>query len=58
MIDALRRGEKPVFPKDASQLKFAEDLDNDASLVNFRSEFVIPTKAQLKRKTLTDSLGS
>ncbi|KAF2745430.1 kynureninase 2 [Sporormia fimetaria CBS 119925] len=56
-INQLRAGEKPEFPSNASSLDFALSLDKSDSevLKSFRTDFVIPTKAQLKRKTVNDT---
>lgn len=51
-IKQLRSGEAVTWPENAQSLDFAESLDN--STTTFRDQFVIPTKAQLKRKTLVD----
>ncbi|KAF7189250.1 Kynureninase 2 [Pseudocercospora fuligena] len=54
-ISQLRQGQKPEFPANAESLDFAQSLDNsDQILKTFRDQFVVPTKAQLKRKTLSD----
>lgn len=54
-VAGLRQGKKPEWPSNADTLDFAQSLDsNDEILRTFRSEFVVPTKAQLKRKTLKD----
>ena len=39
-------------PKDILSQQYAEYLDSQDSLRHFRKEFLIPTKADLKRKTL------
>lgn len=54
-VHLLRRGEKPEWPANADSLEFANSLDNHKDILpTFRNDFVIPTKAQLKRKTLAD----
>lgn len=54
-VNLLRRGEKPEWPANADSLEFANSLDNHKDILpTFRNDFVIPTKAQLKRKTLAD----
>lgn len=54
-ITQLRQGKKPDWPSNADTLDFAHSLDNDENLPQtLRHEFVVPTKAQLKRKTLKD----
>lgn len=51
-VDRLRSGEAPKFPHDANTLDFAQKLDSQDSLRHLRDEFVIPTKASLKKKAL------
>lgn len=51
-INQLRSGGKPTWPDNAGSLDFAQSLDN--STKTFRDEFILPTKAQLKRKTIVD----
>lgn len=51
-VDRLRSGEAPKFPHDANTLDFAQKLDSQDSLRYLRDEFVIPTKASLKKKAL------
>lgn len=41
----------PPKEKDYSR-EYAESLDRHNNFRNFRSEFIIPTKADLRRKTL------
>lgn len=53
-IDRLRHGEAIQWPTQAKRLDFAESLDDDPNLVRLREEFVVPTKGQLKRKSLKD----
>jgi kynureninase len=54
-IESLRQGQKPQWPTNANTLEFARSMDNSSDFPKtLRSEFVVPTKAQLKRKTLTD----
>ncbi|KAF1832440.1 kynureninase [Decorospora gaudefroyi] len=51
----LREGQKPQWPANAESLKFAQLLDESTEISRtFRPEFVVPSKAQLKRKTLND----
>lgn len=37
---------------EASMREYAEALDNEDPLKRLRSEFIVPTKADLKRRTL------
>lgn len=55
-ISKLREGQKPEFPSNADTLEFAQSLDNNNEdvLKTFRKEFLVPTKAQVGRKTLAD----
>ncbi|KAH7136187.1 pyridoxal phosphate-dependent transferase [Dendryphion nanum] len=58
-INQLRQGQKPEWPANADTLEFASTLDNSSKIPKtFRSEFVVPTKAQLKRKTLNDDAST
>ncbi|KAH9861727.1 Kynureninase 2 [Plenodomus biglobosus] len=54
-IQQLRQGQKPEWPENADSLTFAQTLDNSTQIPKtHRSDFIVPTKAQLKRKTLKD----
>ncbi|PIA91659.1 Kynureninase 2 [Cercospora beticola] len=54
-IGLLQQGQKPSWPSNAATLEFAESLDNHNDIPKtFRKDFVVPTKSQLKRKTLHD----
>jgi kynureninase len=54
-IRQLREGRKPEWPANANTLEFAQSLDNSGGILKtFRNDFIVPTKAQLKRKTLVD----
>jgi kynureninase len=54
-ISQLRQGQKPEWPANANTVDFAKSLDNSSDFPKtLRHEYVVPTKAQLKRKTLTD----
>lgn len=54
-LKQLRQGEKPSWPNHTDSLEFANTLDNSSEIPKtFRPEFIVPTKAQLKRKTLVD----
>jgi kynureninase len=53
-IARLRRGQQVRWPASANSQEFAQSLDTDTSLVNFRNEFIIPSKADLKRGELVD----
>jgi len=54
-IQQLRQGQKPEWPSNADSLDFANSLDNNDQIPkSHRSDFIVPTKAQLNRKTLQD----
>ncbi|QPG95129.1 Kynureninase 1 [Epichloe festucae Fl1] len=55
-VDRLRSGASPDFPADANTLAFAQKLDSQDQLRHLRDEFVLPTKASLKKKALDGSL--
>lgn len=55
-IQQLRQGQKPVWPSNAESYDFARSLDNNDQIPqSHRSEFLVPTKAQLERKSLQDN---
>ncbi|KAF1965808.1 kynureninase 2 [Bimuria novae-zelandiae CBS 107.79] len=54
-IRKLRQGQKPEWPANSDSLDFAQSLDNSEHIQKtFRPDFVVPTKGQLRRKTLKD----
>ena len=56
-IKELRLGRKPEWPTNAESLDFAQSLDRSSDISKTRRhEFIVPTKAQLKRKTLADNV--
>jgi kynureninase len=55
-VESLRRSEAVIWPANAQTFDFAQQLDQNKDLVNFRDEFIIPTTAQLRSKTLQESL--
>lgn len=55
-IDRLRRGEPAQFPPDADAAAFARRLDEQDQLRHLRHEFLLPTKASLKKHALDGSL--
>lgn len=56
-VGRLRSGQSPGFPSDeANTLAFAQRLDAQDQLRHLRSEFVLPTKASLKKKALNGIL--
>lgn len=57
-IERLRSAASPKFPSDANSIAFAQKLDSQDSLRHLRDEFVIPTKASLKKRALDGTLPS
>lgn len=55
-VERLRGGQPAAFPEDANSLAFAQKLDSQDSLKHLRDEFIIPTKASLKKKALDGSI--
>ncbi|UKZ57575.1 Kynureninase 1 [Trichoderma virens] len=55
-VERLRSGAPPKFPADANSLEFAQKLDSQDSLRHLRDEFILPTKASLKKKALDGSI--
>jgi kynureninase len=55
-VERLRGGQPAGFPEDANSLAFAQKLDSQDSLSHLRDEFIIPTKASLKKKALDGSI--
>ncbi len=54
-ISLLRQGRKPEWPSNAGSLSFAQSLDSSSEIPKtHRPDYIIPTKAQLARKTLQD----
>lgn len=51
-VDRLRGGQPPKFPEDANSLVFAQRLDAQDTLSHLRDEFILPTKASLKKRAL------
>lgn len=51
-VKVLRDGQKPEFPFNANTLEYAQSLDAQDQLSHFRDEFIIPTRASLKKKAL------
>ncbi|KAK0624052.1 pyridoxal phosphate-dependent transferase [Immersiella caudata] len=47
----LRQGKTPAFSLGAKTLKFAQDLDRQDELAEFRDQFNLPTRASLKQKS-------
>lgn len=55
-VERLRSGAPPKFPADANSLQFAQKLDSQDSLRHLRDEFILPTKASLKKRALDGSI--
>lgn len=56
VAERLRAGDEPKFPENANTLEYAEGLDNNDSLRHLRDQFILPTKASLKKKILDGSI--
>lgn len=56
LIQRMRSGGSPKFPVDANSLAFAKKLDSQDELSHLRDEFVIPTKASLKKRALNGKI--
>ncbi|KAG6038294.1 Kynureninase 1 [Claviceps citrina] len=54
-VHRLRSGASPGFPREANTLAFAQSLDAQDQLAHLRDEFVLPTKASLKKTALDGS---
>ncbi|KAG5929748.1 Kynureninase 1 [Claviceps africana] len=54
-VQRLRSGDDAKFPRHANTLGFARKLDAQDQLRHLRDEFVLPTKASLKKKALDGS---
>jgi kynureninase len=44
---------KPLFPAEANSLEFAQSLDGKDQLRSFRQKFIIPSKTNIKSKSVT-----
>ena len=55
-VERLRNGSPPKFPAEAKSEAFAKKLDSQDALSHLRNEFVIPTKASLKKRALDGSV--
>jgi kynureninase len=51
-VKTLRAGSKPEFPPEAKSIEYAKQLDANDELGSLRNNFIIPTKASLKKKSL------
>lgn len=55
-VDRLRSGGAAKFPSDANTLEFAQKLDEQDQLRHLRDEFIIPTKASMKKQALNGKI--
>ncbi|TFB01969.1 hypothetical protein CCMA1212_005745 [Trichoderma ghanense] len=55
-VERLRSGAPPEFPHDANSLRFAQSLDSQDSLRHLRDDFILPTKASLKKRALDGTI--
>ncbi|GJN79915.1 kynureninase [Purpureocillium lilacinum] len=55
-VQRLRSGAAVKFPPDANSVAFAQHMDGQDKLRHLRDEFVLPTKASLKKKALDGKL--
>lgn len=55
-VDRLRNGKPAGFPSDANNLSFAQNLDSQDSLSHLRDEFILPTRASLRKKALDGTI--
>ncbi|KAL6856539.1 pyridoxal phosphate-dependent transferase [Trichoderma novae-zelandiae] len=55
-VERLRSGAPPQFPQDANSLQFARALDSQDSLRHLRDDFILPTKASLKKRALDGAI--
>ncbi|KAK4549369.1 Kynureninase 1 [Oleoguttula mirabilis] len=56
IAERLRAGDQPKFSGDANTLEYAESLDASDSLRHLRDQFILPTKASLKKKALNGNI--
>ncbi|KAK5124997.1 Kynureninase 1 [Meristemomyces frigidus] len=52
IAERLRAGSDPKFPENANTVEYAENLDANDSLCQLRDQFVLPTKASIRKKAL------
>lgn len=55
-VDRLRNGKPAGFPSEANNLSFAQSLDSQDSLSHLRDEFILPTRASLRKKALDGTI--
>lgn len=54
--ESLRAGKTTSFPANATSLAFAQSLDGQDKLSHLRNEFILPTKASLKKRALNGTV--
>ncbi|KAF2796787.1 kynureninase [Melanomma pulvis-pyrius CBS 109.77] len=52
-IEEQQKMEKPLFSAEANSLQYAQSLDAKDHLRSFRSKFIIPSKTNIKSKTVS-----
>jgi kynureninase len=52
-IKSIRQGQSPVFPPEAKNHQFAEELDAQDALRHLREQFILPTSRSLNKKSLS-----
>lgn len=55
-VERLRGGAAAKFPANANSVEFARTLDAQDSLSHLRDEFILPTKASIKKTALDGTL--
>ncbi|RDA83886.1 hypothetical protein CP532_3371 [Ophiocordyceps camponoti-leonardi (nom. inval.)] len=55
-VERLRNGQKPGFPAEADSVAFAKTLDQQDNLRHLRDEFILPSKASLRKRALDGTL--
>ncbi|KAH7117429.1 putative kynureninase [Dactylonectria macrodidyma] len=55
-VRRLREGSPAAFPAEANSAAFARQLDVQDKLLHLRNEFILPSKASLKKHTLDSTL--
>ncbi|PHH69501.1 hypothetical protein CDD80_6694 [Ophiocordyceps camponoti-rufipedis] len=55
-VERLRNGQAPGFPAEANSAAFAKALDQQDGLRHLRDEFLLPTKASLRKRALDGTI--
>ncbi len=58
LLSSLRAGQKPDFPGNASSLDYARSLDGEDPLAHLRDEYIVPTKAMIRKRKLGGEFGA